>query len=246
MPAPAATPAPAAFPAADPQLASKVFGPGMSGGPHQLLNTTKASLEYKFDNVGQSGIGKVEIYVTKDNGASWELLGEDADRRSPADVNLPGEGVFGIRLVVTNGHGFGGRPPAHGEAPTSTIEVDMTPPIVELHEVEPVAKDGRLEIRWKASDKNLGNDPVNLFYRVRPDAAWMPMAKRLKNDGVYLWTFPRESGNRFYVKIEVADMAGNVTRAECANPVILDMSEPRANVVGITGVQARPSGHGEE
>src|SRR5262249_47544839 len=52
-------------PSLGPELnSSKIYGPGNATGPRQLLNTTKASVEYKFDNVGASGVGKVEVYIT--------------------------------------------------------------------------------------------------------------------------------------------------------------------------------------
>ena len=56
-------------------------------------------------------MGKVEVYLTGDGGLNWQRLQEDPDRRSPAEIDLPGEGLFGIRLVITNGNGFGGTPP---------------------------------------------------------------------------------------------------------------------------------------
>jgi hypothetical protein len=244
MPAPLPPPLPST--STGPDLASsKVFGPNNAAGPRQILNTTKAALDYRIDHVGPSGVGKVEVYCTTDQGSTWQRLAEDADRRSPAEINLPGEGVYGLKLIVTNGNGFGGTPPKPGEAPTSYIEVDMTAPIVQLREIEPNAKDGCLEIRWKAIDKNLGGEPIDLYFRVRHDAPWVPIAKKLRNEGIYLWSFPRDCGNRFFVKIEVTDQAGNIARVECANPVVLDMTEPRASVVGISGMTVQPVLHKE-
>src|SRR5262249_52612440 len=83
-----------------------------SGSPHQLINTTQATVEYRIDQVGPSGVGKVEIYMTPDNGQTWRRLSEDTAKRSPATITLPGDGVFGIRMVVSNGNGFGGKAPA--------------------------------------------------------------------------------------------------------------------------------------
>src|SRR6185503_12141407 len=101
-----------------PELNSSMYGPGMKG-PRQLLNTPKAALEYRIDQIGPSGVGKVEVFITTDNGANWQRLAEDVDKRSPAEITLPGEGVYGVRLIVTNGNGFGGAPPVKGDAPTS-------------------------------------------------------------------------------------------------------------------------------
>ena len=146
-----------------------------SNSPKQILNTTHATLDYRIDQVGPSGVGKVEVYLTGDGGLNWQRLQEDPDRRSPAEIDLPGEGLFGIRLVITNGNGFGGTPPARGDAPTCWIEVDTTAPFVQLRPIDP-AQNGVMELRWTASDKNLGAEPVSLYYRVRPDGPWQAIA----------------------------------------------------------------------
>lgn len=212
---------------------------GGGQGPMQILNTTRASIEYRIDQVGPSGVGKVEIYVTTDKGATWQKIGEDHDRRSPAEVDLPGEGVYGIRLAVTNGNGFGGTAPQRGDQPTCWIEVDLTCPFVQLRPIEPVAQNGALEIRWSATDKNLGPEPVSLFYRARAEGAWQPIARNIKNDGVYRWNFPRDLGPQFFLRVEVTDLAGNLARADTPNAILLDMTEPHAQVIGVSGINPR-------
>ncbi len=83
--------------------------------PKLILNSTHATIDYRIDQVGPSGVGKVEVYLTGDGGQNWQRLQEDKDKRSPAEIDLPGEGLFGIRLAITNGNGFGGTPPTHGD-----------------------------------------------------------------------------------------------------------------------------------
>jgi hypothetical protein len=205
----------------------------------QLLNTVRASIDYRLDQVGPSGVSKVEIWVTTDDGKSWQRLAENTTRRSPAVVDLPGEGLYGIRLVVTNGNGFGGRPPLRGEAPTCWIEVDTTPPHARLHDIDPVTRDGTLEIRWTATDKNLGPEPVSIYYATRREGPWQAIARGVRNDGVYRWAFPRDVGAQFFVRLEVMDQAGNVTRCDSNAPIVLDLSEPRALVVGVSGAAPR-------
>ena len=233
-------------PVSNPPAGNAPVAPATRGNSaKQILNSSHATLEYRIDTVGPSGVGKVEVYLTGDGGLNWQRLQEDADRRSPAEIDLPGEGLFGVRLVVTNGNGFGGTPPARGDAPTCWIEIDTTVPFVQLRPIDP-AQNGVLELRWTASDKNLGTEPVNLYYRMRSDTPWQVIARNLKNDGLYKWTFPRDQGSQFFVKVEVADMAGNTARAETPNAIILDMTEPRASVVGVTSMAPRvtpPSGN---
>lgn len=220
-----------------PKKLSASISTGASPSDRLILNTQQAAMEYRIDQVGPSGVGKVEVWCTTDSGNTWRRLCEDKDRHSPAEMDLPGEGLFGIRLVVANGLGFGGPPPVRGDQPTSWIEVDTTPPFVQLGEIEPVAAEhgSHLEIRWKASDKNLTSDSVALYYRTRSDGPWKIIARNLKNDGPYHWDFPHDLGSKFYFKVEAADQAGNIAFAESQNPVLLDLSEPRASVLSITG-----------
>jgi hypothetical protein len=207
----------------------------------QVINTTRASLDYRIDQVGPSGVGKVEVWVTVDQGHSWQRLCEDADRRSPAEFDLPGDGLYGLRVVVTNGNGFGGRAPQSGDQPHCWIEVDTVPPNVQLREIEPVCNGNTIDVRWFASDKNLAAEPISLFYATRREGPWLPVAKGLKNDGMYHWQFPRDAGGQFYFRVEAADKAGNVARAESVTAVVLDMTEPTASVVGVSGIHAQPT-----
>ncbi|HYT89473.1 MAG TPA: hypothetical protein VEL76_12275 [Gemmataceae bacterium] len=213
--------------------------------PRQLINTTHAVIKYRIDPVGPSGISKIEIYMSPDKGQTWRRMGEDVDRSSPAEIDLPGEGLYGIRLAVTNGNGFGGKAPAPNDAPTSWVEVDMTCPVVQLRDIDPNATGGTLEIRWVVSDKNLGAEPIKLFYAARREGPWVPIASNLKNDGSYRWAFPRDAGGQFFVRLEATDQAGNVARCETPQPVTLDMTEPNGVVVGISGVNTpgAPQGH---
>ena len=45
------------------------------------------------------------------------------------------------------------------------------------------------------------------------------MARNLKNDGVYRWSFPRDVGGQIFYKLEVVDMAGNMTKVETPTPM---------------------------
>lgn len=209
------------------------------GGQRQLVNSTQVSLEYQLGHLGPSGVGKVTVYCTRDEGRTWQRLGEDPDRRSPVELTLPGEGVFGLRLVATNGNGFGGKAPAPGDPPHCWVEVDLTPPQARLHDIEPVLHDGALEIRWTAHDKNLGATPVNLYYATHKGEKWLPIARHLRNEGFYRWLLPQDIGGRFYLRLEVVDRAGNVTHCDSETPVVLDLSEPQITVVGITPLPRR-------
>ncbi|HEY1861924.1 MAG TPA: hypothetical protein VGG61_16300, partial [Gemmataceae bacterium] len=201
----------------------------------QLLNCAHVILDYQIDHVGPSGVGRVEVWMTKDEGKSWQRLCDDKDRVSPAEFDLPGEGVYGLSVVVTNGNGMGDPPPANGDQPDYWIEVDTTKPAAQLLTARPIQGDpsGALHITWQASDKNLGGDCVSLFYARQRDGEWVGIAKGLHNDGSYRWAVPRDVGSEFFVRMEVIDKAGNTTRCELPEKVVLDMSRPKAKVLGV-------------
>lgn len=204
----------------------------------QLINTQHAMIDYRLDKVGPSGVGKVDIWMKGENSGAWQHLATDPDRKTPVEVKLPHEGLFGIRLAVTNGNGFGGSPPQPADVPTFWIEVDTTPPFAQLQPIGPITGGGNIDIHWTATDKNLGPDAVNLLYAMQKNGPWHPIARQIKNSGEHSWQFPRDAGSQFFIRLEVTDEAGNVTRCELPTPIILDLSEPQGQVIGVTSVSS--------
>ena len=176
--------------------------------------------------------------MTPDKGQTWHRLAEHPNKRSPLEISLPGDGEWGIRIVVTNGNGFGGKAPVRGDAPHCTIEVDTTSPFVQLRSTELLPSSGHVELRWNAQDKNLGTEPVSLYFRTKADGPWQIIARNVKNDGIHRWVFPRDVGPHFFFKIEVTDQAGNVAQDVSRQPILIDISEPRVSVVGVSGSAA--------
>lgn len=83
-------------------------------------------IDYAVDEVGASGVGKVEIWGTRDGGRSWTLLGVDADRRSPCPVSVRQDGLYGFVVVIENGAGLAGRRPQVGDSPDLWVRVDTS------------------------------------------------------------------------------------------------------------------------
>jgi hypothetical protein len=221
--------------------------PGRQANPslvRQIVNNTHVFLEYQIEQQGPSGVGKVEVWLTRDQGQSWARIGEDPDRKSPVEVDLPSEGLFGVSLVVSNGRGFGGTPPSPGDAPDWWIEVDVTKPTAELLGVQPAPgqDDGGLVINWSARDKNFGPEPIDLYYSIHHDGPWQVIAKGLKNEGHYRWAVPNDAGAQAYVRIVATDRAGNTVHCDSAQPVALDdLSRPRGHVIGVATTPPRTS-----
>lgn len=211
-----------------------------------VVNDTHVFLDYKIDQTGASGVGKVEIWLTRDEGQSWQKVREDSDLKSPAEIDLPGEGLFGVTLVVSNGRGFGAVPPKQGDQPDYWIEVDVTRPTGELLGIRPVgSNDGALVITWSARDRQLATEPIELYFAATREGPWRPIAKGLANDGNFRWIPPRDSGPHAFLRLVVRDQAGNTATCDTAQPVALDdLSRPRGRVLGVstsprTGLEPR-------
>ena len=211
-----------------------------------LVNNTHVFLDYQIEQTGPSGVGRVEIWHTRDMGQSWQKLSEDANRKGQAEIDLPGEGVYGLTIIVSNGRGFGANPPQPGDTPEWWIEVDTTKPRAELLNVRnnPNGDDGTLHITWSASDKNLQGEPIDLFCAVHRQGPWIPIATGLRNDGLYRWNPAASIGTHAFIRLTVHDQAGNSASCESVQPVPLDdLSRPRGRLVGVTTTPRTVLGH---
>jgi hypothetical protein len=204
---------------------------------HQLINSTHATLAYQIDQAGANGIGRVEVWMTRDKGQTWKFLCQDPDCVSPVEIDLPGDGLYGLSLAVGNGPGATATPPAPGEVPDWWVEVKTSKPVAQITGVHP--ENGVLIITWTATDSCLKPEPIDLYYAARPDGPWLPIARSLRNDGSYRWTMPGNLGNEIYVRLEVTDRAGNVAGCQTPQPVVRDPLRPKAHVIGLAAGDKR-------
>jgi hypothetical protein len=209
----------------------------------QVVKSKQLTLEYTLDKVGPSGIGSVELWLTQDDGVNWRRYAEDPDVRTPMPngryqrmVELPGEGVFGITLVVRSRAGLGKAAPRNGDVPQMRVEVDTTAPAAQLF--VPSAEPGRrdaLALTWTARDPNhtsLAANPITLQW-AEHKGEWRTIAVNLPNTGRYIWQLPPNLPERVYLRLIARDAAGNEGIAETAEPQLVDLSEPEGTIVGI-------------
>ena len=131
--------------------------------------------------------------------------------------------------------------------------VDTTAPNVKIFPAiaDPNAIDA-LVLQWEASDKNFGDDPITLEWCEGPTGPWRPVAvanaaetlgtaKRLPNTGKHSWKVPAGLPPRVYLKVTAKDAAGNATEQVTREPILVDLTKPRAKITGIgSGPFVRP------
>jgi hypothetical protein len=214
--------------------------PRVPVGPAQITNSAQVTLDYEVTKVGPSGVGSVELYLTQDEGRTWQRYADDPKLKPPMTVNLPGEGVFGLRLVVRSRAGLGQRPPQSGEVPQMRVEVDTTPPLAKIFppQPDPRRRDSLL-LTWNASDPNLTPNPITLQWSERPEGPWQVIAADLTNSGRYTWQLTQNLPYRVYLRLLARDAAGNVGMDETPEAVLIDLHEPEGQIKGIIGVVRR-------
>jgi hypothetical protein len=186
----------------------------------KFVGSRSFALEYDVEQVGRSGISKVELWATRDGGRTWLRFAQDDDNRSPLPVTVDEEGVYGFRLVVQSAD-VPTPPPSSGDVPELWVAVDLQRPIAELTAIEPGAgnMNDHLLLRWRADDNNLEPRPISLFYSSRPAGPWSAVATSLENTGEYAWRVERHVPGRFYLRLEARDTAGNIAAFQTRDAV---------------------------
>jgi len=236
---PAAQPVAAdAFPSAGPATYAAPGGVTAGGNRSMLVPGPRFKLQYAIEDAGPDGPAVVELWMTQDGGRNWIRRAEDTDRVSPFEVELGGEGTFGLSLVARSASGLGDQPPAPGDPPQTWVEVDTTPPTVQLYppQIGTGPHAGKVAITWRASDLHLAPRSVSLFWR--PDqsgSTWQPIIEGQENMGQYVWTVPPSFPARFHIRVEAVDTVGHRGGADTTDsaPVIVDRSRPRSRIIGL-------------
>jgi len=233
----------AALPASRrPALTTAQLPPGIDP---KLVSSPTFALEYALEEVGRWGVSRVELWGTPDGGQTWRRYATDDDNRSPIQVTVDGEGLYGFRIVVYSAAGTAAFPPQSGDQPELWVAVDLHRPTVELTSIEPGSGNqvDYLILRWRAEDDNLEPRPISLFYSTRPAGPWSAIATNLQNTGQYAWRLERQVPARFYLRLEARDMAGNLAAYQTAEPVLLERPQPTGHLQDVHPVNsaARPS-----
>lgn len=204
----------------------------------RMINSTQFELQYDVDSVGPWGIRKVELWGTRDAGRNWTALGDDSDNQSPLIAKVPGEGLYGFRILVQSGSGMVELPPRAGDLPELWIGIDLTPPTGRITHVEQGGGEraGQLIIDWEANDNLPMERPISLAFSEQPDGPWTTVVSGLRNSGRYVWQLEQRVPEQIYLRIEVRDEAGNAAVWTDSNPVHLDRLLPKGRILDVRPV----------
>ncbi len=220
------------------------------------INYLTFDVGYEVESHGPSGISRVDLWVTRDDGRTWLKWSQHDGKGSTVRVNLnvptnpQPEGAYGFRIVPVSGAGLSEREPTAGDTPDLRVVVDITPPQLDLFPpVSDPSNTDTLIIQWKATDKNFAEDPITIEWSDKPTGPWQPVAsggdivqavagttpvlRRLPNTGQFAWRVPAGLSPRVFLKVSARDAAGNVREVITRDPILVDLVKPRAKINGI-------------
>lgn len=218
-----------------PTTADNFPPPAKTTSRQRIVNTGKFQIGYKVEDVGPSGLGGVELFVTQDRGRKWWKYGDDPDQQSPFDVEVPQDGEYGFAVRARSGVGLADDPPAPNETPDIVVTVDQTPPTLEMLPVRQGTGSQlkQLQLRWRISDSHPADQPVALFYAASLSGPWETISSWKADTGEHVWTVTPGVPSQVYFRIIARDAAGNLTQEQTPRPVIVDLSRPSARIVDI-------------
>jgi hypothetical protein len=223
--------------------------------PLQIVRQAQVKLGFDVSRYGSSGLGSVDVYVTADEGETWEKstaehpvdlprVSSETSGQGPVKgtvtVELPkDEVIIGYYLVVKSRAGLGKQPPQRGDKPHVRLERDTKQPMAELHMPQPdSARPSTLLFTWRAEDRNLAANPVTLEWSPGPNGPWTFIGDaQLPNTGRFNWQVPPSSPPKVYLKLTVRDSAGNVAVAQTSEAILIDLTVPELG--GVTVIPGR-------
>jgi hypothetical protein len=184
----------------------------------RLVNSRRIAFHYEVKDSAAVGPVSVEVWGTQDL-KTWKKYDAVAVKGKSHVIEVKDEGLYGFTLLARGPRGGGKDRPQPGEAPQVWVAVDFTRPVVQFvgAELNILAHAPTLVVRWTASDKNLGPRPVTIFYAEQSDGPWTLLAANIENSGRYEWVLPATLPSSLYLRVQTADLMGNVGLAQTPN-----------------------------
>lgn len=224
----------------DVELEYRLTGIGDAQSSHHHSPATQTSEQASAHDTSHSGkspgsasqpasdIPCVELWYTRDRGATWQCFGPDGDGKSPYVFHAPAEGLYGLSLLV-RGSQEKSIGPARFEPPQRWVMIDSTPPLLQWDGVDRDEDFGRtrtLHLRWTAYDDHFGARPISILYQVGDRGEWRYVERETAGVGRYDWVCPADISGSITLKLQARDVAGNQTQRTAGPYVVMPAGAP--------------------
>ncbi len=202
-----------------------------------LVGSRTIPLQYDVGEISPDLVYTVEMWRSGDQGRTWEIIGVDPDRRSPIQVELPSDGLHGLRIVISDRNNLGDPRPEQGTPPQFEVIVDTTKPRIGIDSVRfgTGETSNTLFITYRTEEQHPAEFPVVLEIKPdQPDGLWRPIGdRRLPDSGTFAWQLPRDVPARFRLRAIANDAVGNFRIIEWPQPISSNLARPRGRILGL-------------
>ncbi len=178
-----------------------------AGGPDVYhINQKKFAIPVKFDPARRAEIRELLLYVSRDEGRSWNLEARTTPDRESFNYFAPSDGSYWFTVAVIDLKG-NQEPLNVMQAPVGQkIVVDTTKPILTLAAQR---QGDEVVARWEIREDYPRTESLKLDYQLKDNAAggWTPVA--LQPDLQGQATFRPTGPGALLIRIQVQDQAGN-------------------------------------
>jgi len=196
--------------------------------PVVTIRSRALDIDYVVNGESQP-LESVQLWVSTNDGMSWDEAGFDPDLRSPFRFQAPADGKYGFFFLLKNRHGNSSSPPSSGTEPQVSVVADETPPVIQLHPIRAVEASGRriLQVHWTAVDTMLTARPIEIQYQRSGEVAWIAATPEpISHTGRFDWRPPADVEGSIYVQVCVSDMGGHRTCSERQNTELVCIDRP--------------------
>jgi hypothetical protein len=196
--------------------------------------TRTFALDYNLDVSPRVPIAEIQLFATIDGGQTWEKWGVDPDRRSPFEIQVQEDGLFGFRMVIVDSQRHASNIPRDGDEADVWVYVDTLVPTARIQSALYGEGDeqGKLIIQYDVNDDNLSDRPVTISYSVSPDGPWDTAGANLLNNGRFAWQTAPDLPRQIFLRIQASDIAGNLTTYRFPQAVNIEGLTPRGRIQG--------------
>lgn len=204
----------------------------------KVINATAFNIGYSLDQVGPSGVGGVDLFITEDNGRTWFTYGSDPDRQSPFSVRVEHSGQFGFAIRARSGIGLSDDPPRPGHLPEMVVVVDLDAPRPKLGNLTQGQglTHNQVQFSWILIEADLPEKPVMLSRAYSPTGPWEPISGWIENSGRFIWAVDQTIDRPIYIRLEARDLAGNIGKVDSDQPLHIDLTHPTARLLDVESV----------
>ncbi len=204
----------------------------------KIVKANAFNIGYTLDQIGPSGVGAVDLFITEDNGRTWFTYGSDPDRKSPFSVRVDYGGQFGFAIRARSGIGLSDDPPRNGHPPEIIVVVDQIAPRPKLGRLTQGQglTQNQVQFSWDLVDADLPEQPVMISRAYSPTGPWEPISNWVENTGRYIWNVDQTIDRPIYIRLEARDLAGNIGKVDSDQPLQIDLTRPAAHIIDVETV----------